>query len=407
MTTSHTNSRTGDHPVQEQQLHFTPPKHHRFLLLDALRGIAALFVVAFHLPKAITSPFIAEGQLAVDFFFCLSGFVIAFSYEERLSESITFKDFAVARAIRLYPIYALGSLIGLILSILTIHFAFHANWLQTSWSTWTYLLTLAIFLWPTRLSSAKPSFNYPLNVPAWSIFYEISANLVYASLVRLRLARTWVLLCIVGVSFILLFANVVAIGRPLDFGSEQIGFGLGFPRVAFSFFLGVLIYRVHRPPQFADMKWTRWLPPFMITAALLVILSAPFSRMHTGGFHLFEVSVCFPAIVYYGAATRLPHSFARISTRLGELSYPLYLLHFPFILLMDARRFLQFANRHVALFHWIGPLLILAFAFIAWQVGEHIELPIRRVLTRQYNSYKQRLAESSLQASKRNIHSAT
>ncbi|MBW4040380.1 MAG: acyltransferase [Acidobacteria bacterium] len=388
-------------------MHFTPPKHHRFLLLDALRGIAALFVVAVHLPTALSLPFTAEGQLAVDFFFCLSGFVIAFSYEKRLSESVSFKDFAIARFIRLYPIYAIGSLIGLIFSILTFRFAFHSDWLQMPWLSWTYLLTLAIFLWPTRLSSAEPSFNYPLNVPAWSIFYEIAANLAYASLVRLRIARNWVLLSIVSVSFALLFANVVAAGRPLDFGPRQAGFGLGFARVAFSFFLGVLIYRAHRRTRSSEEKRTRWFPSVMITAALLVILSAPFSLMHTGGFHLFEASVCFPAIVYYGAAARVPHSFARVSTVLGELSYPLYLLHFPFILLMNARRFLSFAGAHAALFHWIGFVLISIFAFVAWQVGEHIELPIRRVLTRQYNSYKQGLAQSSPKASKQNTHSAT
>lgn len=355
----------------------------------------------------MTSPFAAEGQLAVDFFFCLSGFVIAFSYEKRLSESVTFKDFAVARFIRLYPIYAVGSLIGLVFSIVTVHFAFHVDWFQTSWSTWTYLLTLAVFLWPTRLSSAKPSFNYPLDVPAWSIFYEIAANLAYAFLVRLRIARNWVLLCIVGVSFAMLFANVVAAGRRLNFGSEQIGFGLGFPRVAFSFFLGVLVYRAHHRLKSAEEKRTRWVPPVMITAALLVILSAPFSQMRAGGFHLFDVSVCFPAIVYYGAAARLPHRFARVSTTLGELSYPLYLLNFPFISLLHARRFLRFASSHAALSHWISPLLILILAFLAWQVGEHIELPIRRALTRRYNSHKQQPAQSSLQASERNIKSAT
>lgn len=406
MTNLQANAEVLPPSLPQQQVHFTAPKSHRFLLLDALRGIAALFVVAFHLPTVMTSPFAAEGQLAVDFFFCLSGFVIAFSYEKRLSENTTFKDFAVARFIRLYPIYALGFVVGLIFTILTVHFAFPDGWLQMPWSTWTYFLTLAILLCPTRLSSTSDPFNYPLNVPSWSIFYEIVVNLAYASLVRFRIARNGVLLCIVGSSFALLFANVVVAGRPLDFGAQQIGFGLGFPRVAFSFFLGVLIYRAHCHNRLAEEKRARWVYSLLITAALLIILSSPFSRMRSGAFHLFEVSVCFPAIVYYGARTRLPHRFATVSATLGELSFPLYLLHFPFILLMNAQHFLKFAAKHVALSHWIGVLLIFIFAFLAWQVGERVDIPLRRVLTRRYNSYKQGLADGSPQASKRSIDSS-
>jgi peptidoglycan/LPS O-acetylase OafA/YrhL len=349
----------------------------------------------------MTSSFNPNGPLAVDFFFCLSGFVIAFSYEKRLAESISFKDFAVARLIRLYPIYALGSLVGLIFGILAKHFAFHGDWSWSSWSPYVSLFTLAIFLWPTRLSSANYSFNYPLNVPAWSLFYGILANLAYALIVKLRLARTPVLLCIVGGSFAFLFANVAVAGGKVDFGSKQVGFGLGFARVAFSFFLGILICRAYRlrKKRNTEQDSTTWFPSVTITLALMVILISPFSWMRAEGFHLFAVSVFFPALVYYGAIARLPRSFARLSTALGELSYPLYLLHFPLILLMNAHHFQRFGAAHTMLFHCFTPCLILIFAFVSWQVGEHIDLPIRRVLTRLYNSYEQKPDPISLQAS--------
>jgi peptidoglycan/LPS O-acetylase OafA/YrhL len=397
MTSLQTNTQRSSGSLDEQPMHFTPPKNHRFLFLDALRGIAALFVVAIHFPKVMTSSFAANGTLAVDFFFCLSGFVIAFSYENRLSETLSFKDFAVARLIRLYPIYALGSFIGLLAMIAIQYFAFHG---AEPWSLSLLLFTLAVFLWPARLSSLSQSDNYPLNGPAWSLFYEIFANLAYALLLKLRIARTAVLLCIVAASLALL-VNTVVSGNGLDVGPRQADFSLGFARVTFSFFLGVLICRFYRyRPRNADTTWIQWLVPMMITLALIGILNSPFSWMRTEGFRLIAISLCFPAMVYYGALARLPRSFTRLSTALGELSYPLYLLHAPFVSLMSARRLLGIAAIHPAFFHGLVLCLIAIFAFAAWWVGEHIDLPIRRALTRRYNSYKQvKLTPISSQAS--------
>ena len=400
MTTLHTNAQGSIRSLDEQQVRFTPPKSHRFLFLDALRGLAALFVVAFHFPKGMTSSFAVNGTLAVDFFFCLSGFVIAFSYENRLAETLSLKDFAVARWIRLYPIYALGSLIGILTGMVVQHFVVNGN---QSWSSWSHLVPLfilAFFLWPTSLSSLNYPYNYPLNVPAWSLFYEIFANFAYASLVKLRIARSAVIVCIVVGSLALLL-NAMVNGKTLDVGSRQADFSLGFARVAFSFFFGVLICRFYRSrPRKEGTTSTQWLLPVIITLALIGILHAPFFWMRTEGFRLIVIGLCFPAMVYYGAVVRLPHSFARFSTALGELSYPLYLLHEPFVSPLGARHVLQFAATHTVLAHGVTLCLIAIFAFLSWRIGEHVDLPIRRALTRCYNSYKQnKLARISLQTS--------
>jgi len=394
MTSLQTNARDS---LDEQQLHFTPPKSHRFLFLDALRGIAALFVVAFHFPNGMTSSFAANGTLAVDFFFCLSGFVIAFSYESRLTETLSFKDFTVARLIRLYPIYLLGSLIGLLATIAVQHFVFHG---AASWLDSMSLFTCALLIWPTRLSGLSQSHNYPLNAPAWSLFFEIFANVAYALLVKLRIARTAVLLCIVAGSMALL-VNAVIHGNPLDSGPRQADFSLGFARVAFSFFLGVLLYRLyHHRLKTSGTGWIQRLVPVLITLILIAILNSPLSWMRTEGFRLLAISLCFPAMVYYGALARLPRSFTRLSTALGELSYPLYLLHMPFVSLLRARHLAWFTAAHTTLVHCLVPCIIAIFAYISWQVGEHIDLPIRRMLTRRYNSYKQtRLAPPQLSSS--------
>jgi peptidoglycan/LPS O-acetylase OafA/YrhL len=381
-----------------QPVYFTPAKNHRFLLLDALRGLAALFVVAFHFPKVMLASFAINGTLAVDFFFCLSGFVIAFSYENRLTKTLSFKDFVVARWIRLYPIYALGSIIGLFIRMIIQHLVFHSPEAWLSWSLWVPLFTLAFFLWPTRLSFLNYSDNYPLDNPAWSLFYEIFANLAYALLVKLRIARNAVLLCIVAGSLAVL-VKVVVSGGTLDLGPRQAGFYLGFARVAFSFFFGILICRFyHSRPKNTHAAWTQWLLPVIITLALVGILYAPFYWMRTETFRLAVIVLCFPAMVYYGALVQLPHRFARFSAALGELSYPLYLLHAPFVLLMSARHLLQFAVTHTVIARCVTLCLIAIFAFVSWQIGEYVDLPIRRALTRRYNSYKQnKLTPISLQ----------
>ena len=88
-----------------------------FAILDGLRGVAALAIVLFHFMEWVyTDPsgnFIAHGFLAVDFFFCLSGFVIGYAYDDRIRQ-LGLASFFRLRLIRLHPLVILGSVIGLL-----------------------------------------------------------------------------------------------------------------------------------------------------------------------------------------------------------------------------------------------------------------------------------------------------
>ncbi len=388
MKTLHTDTHGVEATSDETQLHFSAPKNHRFLFLDALRGVAAMFVVAFHFPLLMASSLAPNGPLAVDFFFCLSGFVIAFSYEGRLTENLSFREFAVARWIRLYPIYAIGSVLGILIGMGIPYVVFHSE----NWFHWVPLGTLAFFLWPTRLSSLHYIDNFPLNPAAWSLFFEVFANLVYALLVKLGKSQTAVLLFIVGASLTVLTIATVG-GAKLGAGPSQSDFGLGFARVSFSFFLGVLLCRLYRSrPKNPGKQRAQWLLPSTITVALIAILNSPLACMRTETFRFVAVTLCCPALVYFGALVRLPHHFARISAVLGELSYPLYLLHQPLIRLTNARHVLQFSAAHPVLVHCVTISIIASFALVAWWVGDNIDLPVRRALTRRYNLFKTRKA---------------
>src|SRR4051812_30959528 len=88
-----------------------------FEILDGLRGIAALAVVIFHFMEWVFSDysknFIGHGFLAVDFFFCLSGFVIGYAYDSRIGK-MGVGAFFKTRLIRLHPLVVLGSVLGLV-----------------------------------------------------------------------------------------------------------------------------------------------------------------------------------------------------------------------------------------------------------------------------------------------------
>src|SRR3954470_10425365 len=87
-----------------------------FEILDGLRGVAALSVVCFHFMEVAytdySQDFIGHGFLAVDFFFCLSGFVIGYAYDDRIGKMGVW-EFFKSRIIRLHPLVIFGSILCL------------------------------------------------------------------------------------------------------------------------------------------------------------------------------------------------------------------------------------------------------------------------------------------------------
>jgi peptidoglycan/LPS O-acetylase OafA/YrhL len=146
----------------------------KYANLDAIRGIAAILIFFRHAPALFISPEFGQSYLAVDLFFAMSGFVIANAYEERLlTGALSFPSFLKLRLIRLFPLYLLGTLIGIFEHFVLEPSSGHAG-LRAAVGTASFAL-LPLLMLPSR---AKPL--YPVNNPAWSLFYEIVANSVYA-----------------------------------------------------------------------------------------------------------------------------------------------------------------------------------------------------------------------------------
>lgn len=300
----------------------------RFEVLDGLRGVAALAVLGFHVGRWSDQTWIFNrGYLGVDFFFCLSGFVIAFAYEKkRVGGGLSFRRFLLLRFVRLWPLIVLSMAIGVAYEAIRIT----AGWTDSSsLADLLPLFLLGILLVPilnlTNVSLGDRLF--PLNVPAWSLMLEVWINVLWAlwahwlSTVSLR-----VIACVAAVS---LAIGGLAIGS-LDGGAHASTFALGIPRVAYSFVSGILAFRLFRRRGAEPILHHSGL---FFACLMLAVLMLPAVR-HDALLDLFAVIVVFP-IVVLSAASAQPGTFRRIWIFGGDISYPLYILHAPLWFLLS------------------------------------------------------------------------
>lgn len=263
--------------------------------LDGLRGIAALVVLLHHVFVLPGS----KGYLAVDFFFMLSGYVMARTYEARMAAPEGGASFMRERVRRLYPVIFFASLLCMPWTI------WHAG--DNAW--WIILLNLLLI--PTPALGQI----YMLNPPAWSILLELFANLVHALGLH-RLGKA-VLAGLVA-ALLPLLAWFTALGQT-DSRSLYELLAVGPVRVLVPYGIGVLLYRLWRD-----------VPPFKVPAALtwgampawLVLISMPAASPWLASF-LFVVALC-PLLIAGG----LQHGRgSKVLGLIGELSFPLYAVH--------------------------------------------------------------------------------
>ena len=311
-----------------------------YVVLDGLRGVAAVMVVVFHIFEAHAGgdphrQIVNHGYLAVDFFFLLSGFVIAHAYDGRWGRMGVWA-FASRRLVRLQPMVVLGSLIGLLLFPFQ-EFAIYPK--VASAPAWQVLLAAvlgaALLPLPTALDIRGWNEMSPLNGPAWSLFYEAGANALYAlGLRRLSLRALGVLVALAAAALVQLAVfggrgDLIG-GWALDAGGARIG----LTRVMFPFFAGVLLMRIGARVRLRNAFG-------LCSAALVIALALPRfgGTAHPWINGLYEaacVILLFPLIVAIGAGEkRAGGASLRIARFFGDLSYPLYITHFPLIYLYN------------------------------------------------------------------------
>jgi peptidoglycan/LPS O-acetylase OafA/YrhL len=356
--------------IKETSTPLIQSKHH-FLILDGLRGIAALAVVVFHFMEWVYEPsknFIAHGFLAVDFFFCLSGFVIAYAYDNRI-EAIGLKTFFKLRFIRLHPLVLLGSVLGL-LGFFLDPFSNEAAAYTSGMIALVFLSSIFLVPFPIMEERAFNLFNF--NAPAWSLFWEYIANILYALVLR-KLSRTILfLLALLAAAGICIIA--VRSGNLMG-GWAKSNFWDGGVRVVYSFLAGMLVYR-------SNWIIKNKLGFTGLTVLLLLAFLIPFGKWNWLT-ESFAVLLYFPLIVSVGAGTILSERTKSICTFSGAISYPLYMAHYAFIWIFG-HYFLKYKpdTTELAVVITCGTILLVAVSYL---VMKFYDIPVRKYLHRRWN----------------------
>ncbi len=343
----------------------------KYLTLEGLRGLAALLVVYFHQCTAGISPAPTSFYLAVDLFFLMSGFVIAHAYEDRLGEGLSALAFMRLRLIRLYPLYILGSAIGLVVMA---WFGRLSAFDPASAGDISRSAAGAVFMVP-YLGPVKTLILFPLNGPAWSLLLEVLANLAYAVFARRLSTRALTAICVVSG---LVLSGAALHDQTLNLGYQAHRLWVGVARVSFSFSLGVVIFRFYRAGRLPVVV----LGPMPVMAGACALLLLPSLGNLPGLFAAAVVLVGFPTLMIAAVQARAPGPrLARMFGLSGEISYPLYAIHGPLIVgLMMASKFWNWPLP--ALQPWgVGLVIAPALAVLALGVSRAYDQPVRAWLS--------------------------
>jgi peptidoglycan/LPS O-acetylase OafA/YrhL len=347
-----------------------PYRPDRFVVLDAMRGVAAFVVVVYH----GTSHMFPTGYAAVDLFFVLSGFVLAHRYGQDLNSGGQRVAFLKRRLIRLYPLYAVGTLIGLVSTAFLVGRI--DGW---TWRLYGTALVFAPVFLPVLTNIALGIF--PFDGPAWTLFFEGVGNAVFAftgSRPRITAAITVLSLPLILFAIKHWFAG----GGPT---LEE--FPGGFARVLFSFFAGVVAYRLWDSGR--RLPWN--VPWVAIFAVMMAIYAAhPYKHAHYDGLLVVGVQ---PLLIWAGASSR-PGRFEPFMRWLGAISYAVYIIHVPLHLLVlglsnDGEGLSYYLGVPIAGAHGGLPFPALLITLPLTVAAAHLltfgfDIPVRRWLTRRF-----------------------
>ena len=334
------------------------PSKPRYEILDGLRGVAALIVLAYHHFDIYgtgnpAQSFINHGYLAVDFFFILSGFVIGYAYDDRWNKMSTW-GFFKRRIARLHPLIVFSSIMGALLFYYGMSEYFplikdaHAEQVLL-------LMVLGALMIPVTPSMDIRGWNeqYPLNGNAWSLLFEYCANILYALFIR-HFSKL-VLAIFVGFSALLtlnLTLNIDVLGLLTDHDLQAYtvigGWELdnkhvfiGITRLLYPFFAGLLLSRMMKDTLLRTSENIRnkgfaqrgfWICSILLAVMLLMPrIGGESHPLYNGIYEAVAILVVFPVIVYLGGCCHVTGKSAKICKWLGDISYPLYIMQYPIV----------------------------------------------------------------------------
>lgn len=342
----------------------TGMRTHRFMTVDALRGLGALTVMAFH--NDYLRSFCPHGCLAVDLFFVLSGLVLAEAYGERLAARLSVGGFMAIRFIRLYPFYAISTLLGLLAGVLASRFGAH----NPDWNPGDLAGSLAFsaLLLPTPPLLGFISL-YPLLIAAWSLAYELLVNLAWA-LLRPKVRAAGLALVVAAAAcgmLYLVLARSVSVNTDSVWSRDSVG--MASCRILYSFGMGLFISRFRRGFPFGVNPWI----PLGLALAVLTADPARFGS----GFDLCAVLVVLPMVVLLASNSEPLYRWeSRGFAFFGDASYGIYMLHLPVVALC----YRLLAPLGPTPGFWFAVATMGLVVLLADGLGRAYDLPVRRWL---------------------------
>lgn len=299
--------------------------------LDLFRGLAAVAVVVYHYRDYLHIRPGFYGFLAVDVFFVLSGIVLGLRYTAAIEQGLSFREFAAARLRRLYPMVLIS---GLLICAVALAMAPKGQGLQALDRYVGYFF----IVWPSWRVS--PGAAFPADPPAWSLWAELAANVVWFFV--LKIDRRW--MTVLGLACVAATLATAWQLDSMDFGASS---GVesrvsGLLRALAWFSVGYAI---------AQGSFRRLASPAVLTlacVAITAIVAVVFRQPWLNQFFVVATCAAGLQVLFFGKPP--PAGIARVGRLLGLASYPLYLVHMP------AKPLLKFAGDCP---RWLAMLILL------------------------------------------------
>ena len=379
------------------------PSKARYEILDGLRGVAALIVLAYHQFDIYNSgdpvsAIINHGYLAVDFFFILSGFVIGYAYDDRWNR-MTLKDFFKRRLVRLHPMIIFSTLIGMVF----FYFGRGEMFPLIADASVAMLLlcaVLSVLMIPAPVSMDIRGWSEinAINGNAWTLYFEYFANILYALVIR-RFSKVMLFVFVLISAFLTLnlalnldvfhtFTERIA-QRYTMIGGWTLNVEqtlIGFSRLLFPFFAGLLLSQMK---GVIHMKAGFWWSSFLLVVMLIMPrIGGVTHGLWNGIYEAFCIIVLFPLLVAIGAGSSVSGKSAQVCKFLGDISYPLYIIQYPIVYTLFGAW--QRRNPDVSFEQTIFINIALFFfcIFLAYASLKLYDEPVREWLRKRWFSHK-------------------
>ncbi|GGM87212.1 hypothetical protein GCM10010967_19510 [Dyadobacter beijingensis] len=359
---------------------------HRFEVLDIFRGLFASLVFLFHLGPFANTPilnnrFVENSDMFVDFFFVLSGFVIAYSYQS-LADWAAFRLFLKKRVYRIYPLHfvMLMAFVGMeVAKNLLAPYIQVNNLVNPANSLYTFFTSLFLIN-----STPVPGVNdVSWNIPSWSISAEMMAYLVFGSLVviihrtgEFNRRNAWY-----GLMIVMSLAALWSVSNSFQINYS---FNYGFLRGILGFFTGVLCFNLFSKThvQVREKPSALFSMAEIASLSLIVLCIYNGETMKPWG-AVFEVLffVCIYTFAFEKGIISKALKSVKILHKLGAYSYSIYMTHALLISLFNVL-FIRILKFPPEAYSYLFILNFIIIYFVSAWTYKHIEMRF------QYKSLK-------------------